>query len=178
MTRRPKTDFLLAVHLTSRGLAWIILEGPFSPFDWGLCHIRTRQNQTCLRRVERVLDRFSPTELVLEAFEEKRPRRSARIIALYRMIIAAAHQRGINVAIHRRDEVVDCYRTVGATTRQGIAEAVARQLGMLSHRLPKRRRLWDSEDPRLALFSAAALALTHYRLDALALFQELGDQAA
>jgi hypothetical protein len=52
-------------------------------------------------------------------------------------------------------------------TRQEVAEAVARHLEPFQQHLPKRRRPWDGEDERMALFSAAAVLLTHFRLGTL-----------
>jgi hypothetical protein len=52
--------------------------------------------------------------------------------------------------------------SVGARSRQEIAEAVARSFD----RLPRPRRPWEGPHRRLAIFDAAAVVLTHYQLDA------------
>ena len=63
---------------------------------------------------------------------------------------------------------------VGARTRQEIAGSVARLLPELARYLPSARRPWQSERWRLSVFSAAALALTHYQRDAWNLLGDLG----
>ena len=85
---------------------------------------------------------------------------------LYKSLIRLAADTGVHVEIYGRDEVAACFAEMGAVTRQEIAAAVVRRVDGFEYRLPPKRRAWMSEDPRLALFSAAALALTHYRQEA------------
>jgi len=49
-----------------------------------------------------------------------------------------------------------------ANTKHEIAHAVAQQLPELAPRLPRFRKPWMSEDYRMAIFDAAALALTYF----------------
>jgi Holliday junction resolvasome RuvABC endonuclease subunit len=159
--RRP---FTLAVHPTARGMGWIVFEGPFAPHDWG--HTTARKgdkNAVCLTAVEKLLNRFSPETIVLEAFEKKGSKRADRICRLGRAVVALAQELRIEVAIYTRGDVRACFAGVGASTRQQIAEAVARHFVPLRHRVPKARRPWEADPPRMALFNAAALVLTHYQ---------------
>lgn len=163
MTAAHPGFLTLAIHPTSRGLGWVAFEGPFAPHDWANVDIKKGdKNAACIRTVEAILDRLTPETLVLEAFEKQKSSRSDRIARLCRAIIGLAASRGIDVEIYGRADIQTCFRTVGASTRQEIAEAVARQVAVFHHTLPRKRKLWDREDKRMALFSAAALALTHY----------------
>ena len=156
--------FTLAVHPTSRGMGWIIFEGPFAPHDWG--HVTARKgdkNATCLGHIEKLVARFVPETLVLEAFEKRGSARADRIGRLGRAIVALAQELRIEVAIYTRGDVKGCFASVGASTRQQIAEAIARHFIPLRHRVPKARKPWEADPPRMALFSAAALVLTHYQ---------------
>lgn len=163
---RPPS-FVLSFHAHSHGFAWSVFEGPLSPYDWGLVSARASQrrekNLVCLRRVEKLLSRFKPEVLVLEAFEGAGSRRMPRVARLCRSVMALAVERGVEVAVYTRAHVRACFAAVGAVTRQEIAEAVARHLEPFQQHLPRRRRPWQAEDERLALFSAAALLLTHFR---------------
>ncbi len=158
--RRPLT---LGLHPTSRGFGWIAFEGPFTPHDWAVVAAKGDKNSVCLRYIERLLDRLQPETLVLETFDRRSAKRTDRITRLCRAIVNLAGDRGVSIAIYSRADITDCFRTVGATTRQEIAEAVVRHVDALRHRLPKSRRAWESEDKRMSLFCAAALILTHYR---------------
>ena len=74
---------------------------------------------------------------------------------------------------YSRADIKGAFRTVGATTRQEIAQAVARQVEAFRHRLPSPRKPRESVDRRMAMFNAGALVLTHYRLGAASLFDDL-----
>jgi hypothetical protein len=50
----------------------------------------------------------------------------------------------------------------GPISRFEIAQAIAAFIPAFESRMPKRRKLWQSEDPRLWLFDAASLAMTHF----------------
>ena len=121
-----------------------------------------------------MLERMRPQTLVLEAFDQHFSLRRPRIARLCRAIISLGANRGVDIAIYTRDQVVGAFAPVGAKTRPEIAEAVARHMEPLRHRLPKRRRAWQCEDRRLSLFSAAALGLTHFQLSVERLLGELG----
>lgn len=149
---------------TSRGFGWVLFEGPYTPIDWGLVSAGDDKNASCLRRLERLLDRFAPETLVLEASDRATTRRARRIADLCTAVRRAADDRGIETVVYSRADIRAAFAEVEARTRREIAEAVARHCEAFRHRLPKPRRPWESEDARGALFAAAAVVLTHQRL--------------
>jgi len=170
---KPRTALTFALHATSRGFGYVVFEGPFTPHDWGIVTARGDKNATCLRKIDAMLDQFMPESLLLEAFGKHSSLRSDRITRLYQAIASMAASRGINVSIYSFGDVKACFASVGARTRQEIAEAVGRSIDALGHRLPMARKPWQSEDRRMALFCAAALVLTHFQLGAATLFDDL-----
>lgn len=170
---KPRTALTFALHATSRGFGYVAFEGPFTPHDWGTVIARGDKNAVCLRKLDLMLERFTPEALLLEASGKGSSLRSERIARLYQAVATMAASRGINVHVYRLGDVKACFASVGARTRQEIAEAVARHIDAFGHRLPKARKAWQSEDRRMALFCAAALVLTHYQLGASRLFDDL-----
>ena len=171
----PPKGLTLAMHPFKSGFGWVAFEGPFSPYDWGLVIARREKNASCLRKLEKMLGRFLPDTLVLEVFDRRTSVRSDRISNLCRAIVALATDRGVEVAIYSRGDVRACFASVCAGTRQEIAEAVARHIAAFQHLLPEKRRPWDSEHQRMAIFAAGALVLTHYQLGASRFLDGLGD---
>lgn len=157
-------SLVLGFHPTARGFGWVVFEGPFRPIDWGLVSAGKAKNATCLRRLDRLLVRFMPEVLVLEAYDRETTRRARRIARLGLQARALADGRGVEAAVYSRADVRAAFAEAGARTRREIAEAVANHLDAFRHRLPPRRKPWESEDARDALFAAAALVLTHHRL--------------
>jgi Holliday junction resolvasome RuvABC endonuclease subunit len=173
----PPQGLTLALHPIKAGFGWVAFEGPFSPYDWGLVRPHRDKNAVCLRRVEKLLGRFLPDALVLEVFEPPASARANRIAKLCRAIVALASDRGVEVAIYSRGDVRACFASVGAGTRQEIAEAVARHVDSFRHLLPRKRRPWDDEDRRMAIFVAGALVLTHFQLEATRLLNDLASSS-
>jgi Holliday junction resolvasome RuvABC endonuclease subunit len=173
---RPKSKhvLVLGIHPTSRGMSWIVFDGPFVVFDWGNTVAKGRtKNSVCMRKLEVVIERVKPETIVLETFEKGNSRRNDRITRLCRSMVSLAADRGVEVAIYARRDVQSCFAGVGATTRHEIAEAVVRHVDALRHQMPSVRKPWESEDRRMPLFSAAALALTHFHRNAAQVFDDL-----
>lgn len=165
----------LAVHPIAMGFGWAALNGRFTPYDWGVAYANpTKKNLSCLRKIDQLIERFAPDTLVLEAFEKSNSARASRITKLCRGIVALAKERGVDVAIYTRSEIQRHFASVGAKSRDEIAEAVVRHIDALREWLPAKRMAWESEHRRIAVFSAVAAALTHYQLEARLL---LGDQS-
>lgn len=158
-SERGCVGLVLAIHPTARGFGWVLFETAVLPVDWGLASAKRSRTSRLIARAERLLNRHEPAVLVLEEFDG-RDGRAPRIQALCRDLIRLAGSHGLETAIYRRAVVQATF--AGAVTRHAVAQAIAQRLSAFDHRLPKKRRPWESEDPRQSLFDAAALALTHY----------------
>lgn len=154
---------VMALHATSAGFGFVVMSGPFSLVDWGARHARKDKNAACLASLTALLDRYDPHTLVLED-PSRLPRRSARVGRLYQGVAALCLSRSIDLAVFSREDIYRCYTTVGALTWQDIAEAVGRQLEPLSRLVPPRRKAWQSETRRMAIFAAAAVAMVYWQL--------------
>lgn len=166
---------VLAVHFSRKGFGWAAFDGPFVPADWGLAAAHKDKNLVCLRKIEQLLLRLSPHTLVLEALTEGPRKRSSRICHLYRAVADLAANRGIDVAAYTRGDIAVCFATVGARTRQEIAEAIVRHNEIFRRYLTAPRRPWQDEQRGMQLFSAVALVVTHFRMDVSKLFEEFSE---
>ena len=166
-------SLVLGFKPTSHGFGWAAFESPLAIHDWGLSEMKRERNAGCLRKLRKLLDRLEPHTIVLEAFEPPFAKRSRRIVGLCHDVIALAHGRGMDVAVYSRGQVQACFASVGARSRQEIAEAVARSVDLLRDRVPPARRLWQGPHRKMAIFDAAALVLAHYRYGAENLFSDL-----
>jgi Holliday junction resolvasome RuvABC endonuclease subunit len=174
MSVPPRQSYILGLHPTSSGMGWILFSGPFSPHDWGIRVTRGHdKNRKCLTHLRKLIARYQPEIIVLEAFERRTSARATRIERLGRAIVSLAASENIDVEIFTRGEVKAHFSRLGAITRQEVAEAIARHIPALSHRVPRPRRAWESDPPRMALFSAAALVITHYHTQATTLLDGL-----
>ena len=156
-----KHAFVLGVHPSSRGFGWALFEGPLVPFDWGTVGARANKNESALSAFAKLLDKYEPKTLAIEAYDDKPSRRSARIRTLSRNLIGIADARDITVRVYTRAEIGKTLAGTEKPTRDGIAAAVAERVAVLHARLPDPRKPWQSEHPSIALFQASACALTY-----------------
>ena len=156
MRNKPR---LIAVHCGAAGFGYAVFEGE-ALHDWGTVTARGDKNAMSLRKLGRLIERFSPEALALEEASESAGR-AERIVLLHRAIAGLCRTRNIDLYQYSMADIQRCFSQLGAATRQEIAEAVVRQLDVLAPRLPQPRRAWQSEPRRMAIFSAAAVALTH-----------------
>lgn len=156
-----KHSFVLGVHPSTRGFGWALFEGPLVPFDWGTVEVQANKNAGSIARFTRLLDKYQPNVLALEAFDTDDTRRSARVRSLCRKLVAIADARAITVRIYNREVIGKTVASNEDATRDEIAVAVAERIAVLHARLPEPRKPWQSEPPSIALFQAAACALTY-----------------
>jgi len=158
-SRRP---LVLGVHPIDRGFGWVILASPLAPIDWGVVEHKKDKNARCLLRIEKIVERYHPAVVVLEAFEHGAAQKADRVQRLCRAIVQLANNRGIETSVYSRAAIRTCFISVGAATRHEIATVIAQHITAFRHRLPKARKSYTSEHPNLALFSATAVALAHF----------------
>ncbi|MDO1560135.1 crossover junction endodeoxyribonuclease RuvC [Brevundimonas sp. 2R-24] len=160
MTAPPMV--VMGFHPTTRGFGWVVFETLAAPSDWGLAYARTDKNTKGLHQLRELLEQHRPEYLALEAPREGGGPKSDRLRALHDGVLSLADAFGIAVVLYTRKDISRAILGHARGTRQQVAEAIISHVHAFSHRLPPHRKPWESADRRLALFSAAALALTVY----------------
>lgn len=169
--RPHEASLVLAFSPSTHGYAFVLFEGSASPVDWGVHEIRGRaeKNRKTIEALRKLIALYHPETLVLEDTRDQESRRHSRIKRLQSRLRHLAHSAGIDVKLYGRSAVRAAFLSTGAVTKHEIAEAIAEMITAFAHRLPRKRKLWMSEDPKQSLFDAAALGLTYYA--------ELGEEA-
>lgn len=164
MRREVHDELVLSLVPTARGLSYTLFSAPLSPIDWGAIRFRGKEkNAASLALIDRLCRAQRPQTIIIEdCTSASCRRRSPRILRLFQLIAAYAETENVTLERYSRAQMKGTFGDAGAFTRYEIAQAIASYIPALSEKLPPVRRLWKSEDPRLSLFDAAALALTHY----------------
>jgi len=150
----------LAIDPTTSGFGFVVLEGSKRLVDWGLGCLAKPDDALYQQRIEKILDRAQPQLLVLEDMRDSR--RGDRAVTWAQIAARCAKKRGIQVKRISRPEVTRHFASSGKT-RWEIGVAISRRFPELAPSLPKKRRIWESEDRRMAIFAAASFALTFLR---------------
>lgn len=162
VTTHRYTGLVLAFHINGRGFGWVLFESAQSPVGWALSRAGAVNDARLISRFGRVLDRYEPRVVILEAFEDGASRRSHRIQKLYRAMITEAEKRHVAPTIFDREIVQLAFAKYGASTRPEIAAVITKYFEAFAHRLPRERKFGSGEDARQCLFDAAALAVTYF----------------
>lgn len=161
---------VLSIYLNSRGFSFVLFEGHLSPFDWGIREIRgPRKLKGCFQRITQLLDQYAPEALVIQDTSKQGTERARWISDVNASIAALANKREIPVFAYSRDQVQGAFKCYQCPNKQRLAELIAKHIPAFEQYVPPPRKPWMSEDRRMGLFDAAALALTF--------FQSIGNQA-
>jgi Holliday junction resolvasome RuvABC endonuclease subunit len=109
-----------------------------------------------------MLTRFRPDVLVVEDIHERETNRTIRLKRICKAIKPAAADLSIDIAVVSRKNVRAAFAFFGATNKLEIASVIAEKIEAFAPRMPKARRSWEGQDPRMALFDAASRGLTYY----------------
>jgi Holliday junction resolvasome RuvABC endonuclease subunit len=154
----------LAIYFSTRGSSFVLFEGTLSPYDWGIFEVRgPRREAKCHRKVTQLLDRYEIDVLVIQDTGPEGTRRAARMTTLNAAVEAAAREHGVPVFKYSRADVYSSFASAGFSNKQTLAEVIANHIPAFERYVPPPRKPWKSEDARMALFDAAALALVFFQ---------------
>lgn len=162
MTARQYDELVLGIRPTPRGFSYALFEAPLSPVAWGNTEVAGKhKNRPTRDSVERLCQRYRPDTLVLEDRSHLTSHNYARINRLQLVLATMAQEHNIDVACYSRDAIRSAFHH-GTISRYEIAQAIAAFIPALEPLMPPRRKIWQSDHPRLWLFDAASLAMTHF----------------
>jgi hypothetical protein len=163
MIGRRRHNLVLAIYLQSHGFGYVLLEGWLAPVDWAVQDVRgPEKNKRCMRRIEAIFELHKPDVVVLQEMSDRQTR-AVRLQRLNRAISELAERRGIEVRMYSRSEVRESFEHLyGATSKQRIAETIAKHIPALDLYVPPIRKPWMCEHGRMGIFEAAALAWMHF----------------
>lgn len=158
---------VLAIAPSTRGFGFAVLENEATLVDWGVKSVTDDKNARSLAKVKELIVHYEPGVLVLPDTASKDSRRAARIRSLCQQIKTMAETHKVRVVLLSQEQVRRAFFTDGRGTKHGLAEILAKRFPEeLGSRLPPKRRPWMSEDYRMDIFEAVALALMHRVRDA------------
>jgi RNase H-fold protein (predicted Holliday junction resolvase) len=164
--KRSLTNYprLLALDPTSTGFGFIVLEGD-ELIDWGVNGVKGDRNKESLRKIGRLIDRYQPDVLVMEHYDRKSRRRTMRTKELIEELKRLAQRRGSQPGTISQSQIQVAFEQCGAITKHQIAVEIAKRFPELLPSLPPLRKPWKSEDKRMSIFDAAALAVTFFSFE-------------
>lgn len=164
MKASSRYSLVLSVYPNARGFAFVVFEGQLSPVDWGVKEVRGRQRHArCLLSITALIERYRPAAIILQDMSKTGTRRARRLRDLNDGIENMAEDYAIPIFRYSRARVREAFAPFGPVTKQAIAETIAKHIPVFERYVPPLRKPWRSEDARMGLFDAAALALAFYQ---------------
>ena len=162
----PTYPRILGLAPSTRGFGFALIEGLDTLVDWGVKSILGDKNNGSIAKIRELIAHYAPDVIILEDASIKPFRRSPRIRALAKRIVALAENRGVTVLLFSREQIRQVFFADGQGTKHALAEILASKFPEeLGRRLPPKRRPWMSEDYRMDIFDAVALALVTRKID-------------
>lgn len=157
-----ETKRIVAVDPTSHGFGFVVLEDPSTLIDWGHVHVEPDAHEKCMELIARIFTQYVPYAVVTEDWDNKESRRCVRVRKLLEEVARFVEDSDARAVRFSWPDVKKTFIPDGTITKQEMAQIIALEFPELSYRLPPPRKLWMSEDDRMSIFDAAALALTFY----------------
>lgn len=158
--RRTCQGIVMSIFPNWHGFAYVVFEGG-ALLDWGMSDVRRPgKNRVCLERISRLLDRYEPDVLVLRDTSNLIIPRDRRLRALIEAIQELAAAKPLKTVHVSRGQIQDAFDRLETPTRAAIIQTIAERIPSFEWFVPPIRKIWESEDRRMGLFDAAALALT------------------
>ena len=151
---------ILAVDPTSRGFGYVVVENG-RLIDWGTACVRPNSNARVLQRFSELALRMQPDLVVVENYSDAGCRRSSRLQGLMKSITQRTQSQICRVRLVSISNIQGRFASIGARTKHQRACWIATQVPELAPRLPPVRKAWMSEDERMSIFDAAALAFPY-----------------
>jgi hypothetical protein len=154
---------VLAVAPSSRGFGFAVLEHENNLVDWGVRSTKGDKNLGSIAKVDELIAHYGPGAIVLEDHSAKSSRRSPRIRTLITEMCALAERSDIRAVQLSQAEVRKIFFARDQGTKHSLAGILAARFpAELGFRLPPKRRPWMSEDYRMDIFDAVALAVASW----------------
>src|ERR1017187_4466653 len=117
----PKYPRILAITPSARGFGYAVLEGHKQLVDWGVRSVNGSKNAGCIKKVEELIVHYDPQVMALEDTATKGSRRSPRIKAITKRLVAMAENRNIRVALFSQKRVRRVFFGDAAGTKHALA---------------------------------------------------------
>lgn len=145
----------MSLVIKTRGIAYLIVENN-ELLDWGIK--RFKGNATSYRILDYLTMLISLGDveiLLINQIENESDTQGLRFEKTLR-----AHLQNSKINIYSVTSAI-LKKKFGKASRFEIAQILSREISHITHFLPKKKRVWESEDANMLLFDAAAQLKAH-----------------
>lgn len=160
-----KYNIVLAIYPNANGYGYVYLENARKLLDYGVVRVNPINNIIIMGRIKRLLGYFRPSIVIAVDPNSRVSRTGNRVRKLIEKVINYSEKINIPVFKISRDQIREVFGEFGASTKYEISQTLATEFKELAIKIPKKRKMWDSEDRNMAIFDALSLGLTWFYLN-------------
>jgi hypothetical protein len=165
MSSTQKKQIVYAIYPNANGFGYVYMENARKLIDFGSVRINPISNLKIMNRIKMSFDYMRPSLVIVKDADGKSSRTGRRVRKLIDLIETYTCELKLPVVKYSRDQIRDVFSQFGATTKYDISQTILAEFKELEMKLPKKRKLWTSEDYNMAIFDAMSLALTWFYLN-------------
>jgi len=153
---------VLALDMRPKRAGYALFEGFVHLLDVGVVVFRKRDDVNA--RLKSLLDTYRPNVLVMRSIQQNSRRSNPETRLNVRTARRSAEHRSTTIVEIRQEQLDSHFESLGASSKHQIASFLARTFPELSHRLPPKRKLWQSERARMSMFDAVSYGVVYLAL--------------
>ena len=156
---------ILAIDLRTRRFGYAVFEGSKQLLDYGLCLYGSSGGPTAARkRMAELLKLFSPSMISIRAVRRKKAFGAVGVRPILAAIKREAAACEIPMQFLETTQVKKIFQRFRAHTKHEIASVVAQLFPELVWKLPPKRKVWQKEHYRMAMFEAIGVGYAYWQL--------------
>jgi len=157
---------ILALDLRHRRLGYAVFEGHRTLLDWGVrIYPANGDAETALavKRLNALVELFTPEVIVVKKERWEQSNTDSGVTPVIKAVSMVATSRSIPIQLVPQTDLMAAFNPLGYHTREEIADALTRIFPELTWHLPPKRKVWQSQHPRMTVFDAIALGFTYWQ---------------
>jgi hypothetical protein len=159
---KTRSSLVFAIYPNAIGFGYVYMENARKLISYGSVRINPISNYRLLKRITQEIEYLKPSIVVLQDPNAKSSRTGQRVRSLLYKIVQFARNKNLKYTQISRDQIRDVFQEFKAKTKYEICQVLLKEFGELEKKLPKKRKLWTSEDRNMAIFDALSLAISYY----------------
>ena len=156
----------LSLYPNAKGFGYCVVTEPCTFLDYGVVTVRPISNEKCLKRIQKLIKKYSVDTIIIQKLEGKNSHKSTRVQKLHQLIEKLSKEQKLKLHAYTREQIRFVFKKHGAHTKYQIAKLITGWFeDDLKDYMPYYRRPWMCEDYNQGIFDSVSLFLTHWYMN-------------